>query len=339
MPPAVRSPRLVLLAVLLLGALAAAALTPRLAAGQDEGSLRNRIERSKDREGALAGAAARLGRLERAVAKDVAVLQRRLADVEAELARSRARLARTETAFDEQRDRLARTRKRLGQARGRLAEVLRGRYTTVRPDVVGVVLHAHGFRDLLERFEFLDRVRDANASIVRDVRGARDDAKQRTTALRRLVVRRRAAEQAVQAQRDALARMRTALAARQAALREARAARLAALRATRGDRRRAQRTLDRLLAARARAARATGPGGPWAIPWPIVECESGGQNLPPNFAGASGYYQFMPETWRGLGGSTPHAYQAPKAEQDRLAARLWAGGAGAHNWVCASLVG
>jgi hypothetical protein len=69
-----------------------------------------------------------------------------------------------------------------------------------------------------------------------------------------------------------------------------------------------------------------------------VQCESGGQNLGPNSAGASGYYQFMQDTWKGLGGSTRHAYQAPKAEQDRLAARLWAGGAGAHNWVCAGLV-
>ena len=41
----------------------------------------------------------------------------------------------------------------------------------------------------------------------------------------------------------------------------------------------------------------------------------------------------------GLGGSTPHAYLAPKAEQDRLAAQLWADGRGAGNWVCAALVG
>ncbi len=46
----------------------------------------------------------------------------------------------------------------------------------------------------------------------------------------------------------------------------------------------------------------------------------------------------MVATWRGLGGSTPQAYLASKAEQDRLAARLWAGGAGRDNWVCASLV-
>ena len=103
----------------------------------------------------------------------------------------------------------------------------------------------------------------------------------------------------------------------------------------------AEQALNKLIAEReaAASAAAVGPGGPWAIPWAIVQCESGGQNLPPNGAGASGYYQILPATWRGLGGSTPHAYQASKAEQDRLAAQLWAGGAGAHNWVCAGLVG
>ncbi|MBX5440034.1 MAG: transglycosylase family protein [Solirubrobacteraceae bacterium] len=132
--------------------------------------------------------------------------------------------------------------------------------------------------------------------------------------------------------------MEAALQERRASLARARAAREAALRDTRAGRRAAERRLRRLLAERERAAKAVGPGGPWAIPWPIVQCESGGQNLPPNWAGASGYYQFMPETWRGLGGSTPHAYQASKAEQDRLAAKLWANGAGADNWDCAALV-
>jgi multidrug efflux pump subunit AcrA (membrane-fusion protein) len=131
--------------------------------------------------------------------------------------------------------------------------------------------------------------------------------------------------------------MRDGLAARQATLASARAARAQALAGTRAGRTDAQRALDRLIAERERAARIAqqGPGGPWAIPWPVVQCESGGQNLPPNGAGASGYYQMLPATWEGLGGSTRHAYQAPKAEQDRLAAALWAGGSGARNWVCA----
>jgi hypothetical protein len=119
---------------------------------------------------------------------------------------------------------------------------------------------------------------------------------------------------------------------------QARAARLEALSHARTRRRAAERELSRLLAARATSVKSAGPGGPWAIPWPIVQCESGGQNLPPNSATASGYYQMLDSTWKGLGGSTPHAYQASKAEQDRLAARLWNGGAGASNWVCASLV-
>jgi len=143
---------------------------------------------------------------------------------------------------------------------------------------------------------------------------------------------------AVRARRDTLAGITAGLRERRDTLAQAHAARVAALSRTRAGRRSAQKALTRLLAARARAAAASGPSGPWAIPWPIVQCESGGQNTPPNSAGASGYYQILDSTWKGLGGSTPHAYQGSKAEQDRLAARLWAGGAGRHNWVCAGLV-
>ena len=52
----------------------------------------------------------------------------------------------------------------------------------------------------------------------------------------------------------------------------------------------------------------------------------------------SGLYATYLRIFKGLGGSTPQAFQASKAEQDRLAARLWNGGAGRGNWVCASLV-
>jgi hypothetical protein len=70
-----------------------------------------------------------------------------------------------------------------------------------------------------------------------------------------------------------------------------------------------------------------------------VQCESGGRNTPPNSAGASGYYQIMPATWKLFGGTGPAAYLASKSEQDAVASRIWNGGAGAHNWVCASIVG
>ena len=327
------------LAVALLIALATGGIGTHLALAQDPGTLRHHIDSQKGRERQLASAAARLGRLEQATSHAVDVMAGRLTEAQGDLAAWQARLARTQQELRVTRERLVRLRARLAESRRALATMLRQRYTADTPDVVTVVLDAKGFADVLERIEFLRRVQHSDTMIVDAVRRGRNDARHDERILAALEPRQREQTAAVRSQRDALARMTAALQSRRAALAQARAARLAALSNTRASRRRAQRELSRLLAAQARAAASHGPGGPWAIPWPIVECESGGQNLPPNGATASGYYQMLDSTWHGLGGSTPHAYQASKAEQDRLAAKLWAGGSGAHNWVCAAIVG
>jgi peptidoglycan hydrolase CwlO-like protein len=328
-----------LAAALALALLAAAALSRPPASAQDPGGLQNQIERSKGREAQLSSAAARLGALERRAAAAVAVLERRLGAVQADLDAWRLRLARTQARLRATRERLVRLRARLAAGRRTLAAVLRSRYTTDAPDFVSVVLEARGFAQVLERLDFLHRVQRSDTRIVGVVRRSRDEAIGVERTLARLEPRQREQTLAVERERNALAQVAGALRARRDILARARAARLAALAATVAGRRRAERELSRLLAAQARAARAVGPGGPWAIPWPIVQCESGGQNVAPNWATASGYYQFIDDTWRRLGGSTPHAYQASKAEQDRLAARLWAGGSGARNWDCSALVG
>jgi peptidoglycan hydrolase CwlO-like protein len=327
------------LAVAFLLALATGGVGTHLALAQDPGTLRHHIDSQKGRERQLASAAARLGRLEQATSHAVDVMAGRLTEAQGDLAAWQARLARTQRELRVTRERLVRLRARLAESRRALATMLRQRYTADKPDVVTVVLDAKGFADVLERIEFLRRVQHSDTMIVDAVRRGRNDARHDERILAALEPRQREQTAAVRSQRDGLARMTAALQARRAALAQARAARLAALSNTIASRRRAQRELSRLLAAQARAAASRGPGGPWSIPWPIVECESGGQNLPPNGATASGYYQMLDSTWHGLGGSTPHAFQASKAEQDRLAAKLWAGGSGAHNWVCAALVG
>jgi hypothetical protein len=323
--------------LLLLFTLAAFASVPAIAA--NEGQLRGAITSGRAHERALAGAAAHIARLERATAREVAILSRRVADAQAQLDTAVARQQATAVRLDAARARVARLRIRLGEVRARLAQVLLSRYEGGSPDLVTVVLDADGFPQLLETVDFLRRVQHANARLLDEVRAARVDAARERRRLIVLERRQRLEAAAVRRRRDALAGIAAGLAARQAALAQAHAARVAALQRTRAGRRGAQRELDRLLAARRRAAMQSGPGGPWAIPWPVVQCESGGQNLPPNSATASGYYQITDDTWHGLGGTTHHAYQAPKAEQDRRAAQLWNGGAGASNWVCAILVG
>ena len=326
--------------VLALVALALGAAASPPAAAQSETDLRSRIERSREREHALAGAVGRLGELAGRAGREIAIVQGRLAEVEGDLASAEAELASTRDRLFTGRRRLLRLQERHAEGRDLLAAQLVAEYKADPPDIVSIVLDATSWADLIERMVFADRIRERNAEIVARVRDARVRTRHLASTLGRLAATRREAAQAIAARRAALASMRDGLAARQATLVSARAARQQALAGTRAGRADAQRTLDRLIAERERAARiaSQGPGGPWAIPWPIVQCESGGQNLPPNSAGASGYYQMMPATWRGLGGSTPQAYQASKAEQDRLAAALWAGGAGAGNWVCAGMV-
>jgi peptidoglycan hydrolase CwlO-like protein len=321
------------IAVLLVAAVAAAP-----AGGQSEGKLRDRIGSGKAQERSLASAAARLGELERRVSREVRVLEGRLGEAQSELDAADARLASTQVRLDEARRRVARLRKRLAEVRLKLSGLLRERYMGGSPDYVTVVLHADGFPQLLETLQFVRRVERSDTRLLDLVRGARSDAGRERHVLATLAAQREREAIAVRTRRDALAQITQGLRDRQALVARAHAARVAALGRARSGRQRAEKELKRLLATRARAASIAGPGGPWAIPWPIVQCESGGQNLPPNFAGASGYYQFLVATWKGLGGSTPQAYQASKAEQDRLAARLWAGGAGRDNWVCASLV-
>lgn len=343
-------PRPLSVALLLLATLLGLAALPRdsdgpaTAQAAGTGSLRNAISQSRQREAQLGSAAARLGRLEQQAARAIALLQGRLNDAQAELNRAQARLTDTEARLRAARSRHVRLRTRLAQVRAKLSDVLRARYETGKLDWTDVVLQAQSFAALQERLEFLHRVQSRDSSLLSEVRTAKIDALAERRTYARLLPGRRAAAAAVLQRRDSLAQISAGLQARRAAFAQARAARLAALTATRANRRYAQHRLAKVLAEQERAARRaavsmTGPGGPWAIPWAIVQCESGGQNVGPNSAGASGYYQFMVATWKGLGGSTPQAYQASKAEQDRLAARLWDHGRGARNWDCAAIVG
>src|SRR5581483_4133232 len=213
-------------------------------------------------------------------------------------------------------------RARLARARTALSDQLLSSYENQQPDIVHVVLEAHGFTDLLERVDFLHRAEQQQQRLIQATRVAKaqaDAAAQRLAVLER---KDRQATQSAAVRAAALSGMDTLLHSKQSALEQARAARQAALAATRARGAQLQQAISRLQAQQAAAQAAAagsqasssspalGPSGGWAIPYAIVLCESGGQNLPPNSAGASGYYQIIPSTWTSFGGSGPAAYLA-----------------------------
>jgi septal ring factor EnvC (AmiA/AmiB activator) len=314
------------------------------------GQLNSQLSQQQAHQQNLSAAIASSDQLIASLTSQISLMQSREAAVRADLARDRAALISARRALDRERAVLAVLRARLARARMLLARQLISSYEGDKPDLVAVVLESHGFTDLLEKIDFLRRAERQQQGIISFTRAAKARADASARRLGRLEAADQQITESTYLRARALAGMNSLLQSKQASLQQARAAQQAALAASRARGQQIQAAISRIQAQQAAAAAAQsqsgasagpalGPSGGWAIPYAIVLCESGGQNLPPNSAGASGYYQIMPATWKMFGGSGPAAYLASKGEQDAVASRIWNGGAGASNWVCAGIVG
>ena len=254
------------------------------------------------------------------------------------LARGRERSAALAARVDAARRELAEAKARLKRALEALAGRLVAIYKSGETNEADVLLNADGFDDLSTRAELLGRIQAADRALAERVRELRAAISEQLAAVERAKERADAYNARIDAARAEVAAARADAEAEAAALADARAAQVAALDQLQtqmaGWSDRVQR-LERISAAEADAAVATWPGGgDWAIPEAIVICESGGNYgaLNPS-SGAGGAYQILPSTWHAYGGKgLPH--QASPAEQDAIAAQIWAdSGPGA--WVCA----
>jgi hypothetical protein len=301
------------------------------------GGLSAALQNQKATERRLAASVRGLSTLIDRLDGQVAVIERHRAAVESELGSDQATLAGVQANLAAERALRVRLLARLGRAMRILDAQLVSTYETDPPDVISVVLKAHGFADMLDQLTFLRDAKRQQQDVITATRIAKAAAVAATHRLASLESHDQAVTAVVAAQARAVAGISDLLQSREATLETARSVRLADLHATRAKAGDLQHELTKLQAEL--ASQADQAYGSWAIPAAIVMCESGGQNLPPNSAGASGYYQFLPSTWKGVGGDTPAAYLAPKSEQDRLASKLWNGGRGASNWDCAAIVG
>ncbi len=355
-----------LIAAIAAGGLAAWVALPSHAASIS--GLSSQLNAEQAHQQSLSANVARLSQSISSLDSQVALVQKREDAVRADLARDQATLARTRIQLKRERRLIEILKARLARARTILSRQLVSSYESDRPDLVSVVLEAHGFTDLLERLDFLKRAQTQQQQLITVTTHAKEQAAAAERRLSSLEATQAqvTAQAAVRAR--ALAGMGALLRGKQAAVARARAAQQAALAASRAKGQQLQAEISKLQAQQAAAAQAAasaastsgssgssfssgssssptssgpalGPSGGWAIPYAIVLCESGGQNLPPNSAGASGYYQILPSTWTQYGGTGPAAYLASKAEQDAVASRIWDGGRGASAWVCAGIVG
>jgi len=269
-----------------------------------------------------------------AEAADASARERRLSDL---LAHGRERAARLQGEVERTEAQLAAERRRLRRARGALAQRLVAIYESGSPSTASVILASGDFDELATRSEYLRRIEDSDSELAARVEQVRNRVRHELKLVAELKKRVDAYNERLAAARDEIAAVRARAqeaAGRLDSLSATRSAALAKLKA------RIEQWVGEIEAAeaasRAEAEETVGRwlGGPYSIPTYIVMCESGGNYgaLNPS-SGAGGAYQILPSTWDLYDGQgAPHT--APKAEQDRIAAEIWADSGGSA-WVCA----
>lgn len=184
----------------------------------------------------------------------IADAERRLNAVQATLSAREAQLRQVQDQLIAARDRLVQLENRLQQATQALAANLVASYENSPPDLVSVILSSRGFKDLLEKVNFMRRIGHQDAQIVGTTRTARAEVFAEAKRLAALEQRDRTLTDQVLAQRNQVAAIRAALLGRQIQQVSARSsdrAKLAGL----NDR---LHKLEAKAAAEARAAAASG---------------------------------------------------------------------------------
>jgi len=307
------------------GATEAEKLEAKLSSAQDEAS---------SLSSQLQATAAELGGAE-AEAKDAAAEQKELTALLAEGRERAAELARKLSAT---RHRLAVEKARLRRSRAVLAQRLVAIYESGTPSTADLVFGAGNYEDFVTQSDYLRAISEADSALADRVAEVRAAVHRQVLGVADLKAEAIAYDERLEAARAEIAEVRAAAQAAAAHLESLKASREASLATLKSDIAEWVEEVQeaRLAETEAEAEEEVGRwlGGPYSIPTYIVMCESGGNYGAVNpSSGAGGAYQILPSTWELYGGQG-EPQNAPKAEQDRIAAEIWADSGGSA-WVCA----
>jgi septal ring factor EnvC (AmiA/AmiB activator) len=257
------------------------------------------------------------------------------------LAEGEARAGELSEKVASTRQRLAAEKARLRRSRRALAARLVAIYESGSPSTATIVLGSGSYQDLVTQTEYLREISESDSALAARVAQVRDAVHHEVGVVSALREKAVAYDERLAAARSEISAVREAARASAShleSLSAGREASLAKLKSSIGE------WVSEIQEARAAEARVSSEaeaeeevgrwlGGPYSIPTYIVMCESGGNYSALNpSSGAGGAYQVLPSTWELYGGQGD-PQNAPKAEQDRIAAEIWAD-SGPSAWVC-----
>ena len=138
--------------------------------------LRAEIEAAKQEAGVLTSQLSAVVDELRAAEAAVGSAQASLDQLESELARERERLEELTTLLEEQTRRLVRLQREYARAVAVLEERVRDAYVNEPPDTLAFIVSASSFAEIIDNYEFVQRIGAQDQRIAREVRTAKENA-------------------------------------------------------------------------------------------------------------------------------------------------------------------
>ncbi len=190
---------------------AAAATALMLTTGSSSGDLQSQISAGQSAASSLRSQIAADTTEINQTTGGIAAARDRLATLQSDLDNREEQLRKVQSSLIHSRDHLVAVENRLHQASTALAANLVAKYEGAQPDMMSVILDAHGFSDLLERMNFLQRVGHRDAQVVGTTRTARAEVTREVTRLAVLEKRDRTLTTQILSRRNEVAAMQAAL--------------------------------------------------------------------------------------------------------------------------------